>query len=314
VRNVAALLLMLLLVTACSTTRTAKPLEGREIPYDGSPIPADLWTAAMVPEKPSQLRTTIWPLPTTFGFRRFWVNPKDGTANSLRVSLGSLWMLILPYRAEITLAQYDGPDAKPTGFRSLKWNPFFTRARNEGEFQFAGMRFKSNGVPVFYSNSKTDFENGAWAMQARLKQGLWLLGPTQLGLAEGLSARYGGKEGRFQNQAKVFAPLYLGGPGSWLWLTTDVRLGNTNLEGAPNGLRFRGNGPVFGLGGYLFGSNISGNRSSNFRHVVLGLLWHDVNTRVDGKLETSRHGPLWSGFGWGHRDGRFRLRFLWFSI
>jgi len=317
-----SVLLVGLALNGCVTNSGKRKLDNQSLPVSGEPIPKALWDDLTQDDsgKPAggttYRRAHDWTIPTVLVRRWFHTGNEGKSLSATRIEYFSLLSLILPFHGGLKRYDYNAPDSEPIADRWLHWNPFWTSAGGKGDLAIGKLEVDSAGIPLLYASTGVDSESSDYAVRLRVRQSLWLFGPGYvrargpelLTFGPGRNPESGFKEDFFRGYFPVGIRAFM------LWVSYDARLRSGGGNNGAVRYHFTGHGPIAGFGGYFFGSKREGEDHSNFRHVVLGALWHDVVTRRSGELKTSRHGPLWSAFGWGHRDGKFNVRLFWLPI
>jgi hypothetical protein len=333
----------LLVLSGCQSSSRTSFFRENAPPRDGVVLPVDFWEkveeAKTRTERPDRrlgsTDTRIWLLPFNINTRSVSIGDDGSGMDVVHVTWNDIGVPVLlftlPWRVKFRQYHYEEGSLHPTGFRSLTWSPFVFEDRAIGSVD-KRLRIKGSGLPLLYSNLKVDLKDRAEndIVKLRGSTSLMTLGPSYMTIEQRVPHD---KETSGTQSVYMAAPLFLGGwPGLMLW--SDYR-----IAAKPTGDRFTGHGPLFGLLGYFaakrgggyfimspenprteedseFQYEVFKRDSESVRLLLMGLLWHDYSRRdfETGQVNSSRHGPLWSAFGWGRKNGRFKVRFLWIPI
>jgi hypothetical protein len=338
------LLLCCVLLAGCAGKIRSTYFKSNPVPYDGKELPDGFWKdlqthdAATIPAGKA-------PPPERASDRNFWVLPLQLNLRSVTVSqdrkhvnvdqlvwndlLSPVILTSLPLRLKYRGYSYKEGSNLPTGFREFTWSPFLVEDRMIGDVD-KKLRIKGGGLPllgtkIHASNEGNAEVNYADAFDLRALASLWTLGPAYAKIE--MQQMIDDKPTTVT--AYGAAPLLLAGaPGLMLWTDYKVRDGRGGYATA--------HGPALGSLGYFAAKNmdraiteivkdeVTGNETTkvippdpNVRRFLLGgLLWHSYvkRDRETQALDKSRHGPLWTMFGWGHKDGRFNVRLFFLRI
>jgi hypothetical protein len=316
----ALLVLAASLGTGCVSKNRAEIFkEEVKAPTNGRKLSPDAWDKFAAQDEKRRLtsgRTSFWLLPFSLYVHDFSVARNREVATSKNVAWNDLSTPILfttlPLRFSYREYEYTKGNLEPVSKTSVSWNLFWASASTKGEPNT--VRFKAKGIPLFYafasaSDPKRDFK-------LSVNNVLWTLGPAWL--------KIDGKNGDQQQKGYFGAPLLLGGMlGGILW-------GDHHIQSNGNQSSL-GHGPLFGFLGYwkqtapwlVYPEAKAGEDAPKpevkgrqcMSGALLGILWSQYTRRDEaGKIDKSRNGPLWTMFGWSHRDGKFAVKFLWIPI
>lgn len=310
------------LSTGCVSKSRAEIFKSEvKAPSNGAKLEPGAWDKFAEQDAKRNLgstRTAFWFLPFDLYVKDFHVAKDRESARSKNFSWNDLSTPILfttlPLRFAYSEYRYEKGREEPVSENGFHWTLFWAQSRSKGKP--TSLRLKAHGVPLFFGD--VGFEDRDRDIDVSFTHILWTLGPAWLRVHA---------DNDTQKQKGYFAaPFLLGGIcGTVLWSDYQVRTDEKNLA--------LGHGPLFGFAGYWkqempyyeFETKedpekgkeevrfIAGSQSVS--GAVLGILWSQYTRRdLDGKIEKSRNGPLWSAFGWSHRDGKFAVRFLWIPI
>lgn len=322
---------MALLASGCVSTQNPKALQDVTTPRGGKIDPA-VWTAVDAAQPNDRLRKSAmayWLLPLQFSMRNFQIANDHSEARYQSFVWNDLgtFILLLPVRIRFEETFYNRETNEPIGERGIVLHPFYAKDWNKGATT-EGVELKAKGVPLFFSDVKISDQRNEkgkiFGTKFRSTAVLWTLGPYYL---RSVGTTPDGRE----QKVTVAMPLMLGGfLGSLVWLDLDARVTQDPATLAAHG-------PLFGLLGHVYikepqyrplaeGEPEAEQRMAFSRRQVLtgyrtnrmvlgGLLWQDVQRKtVDGEVTDSRHGILWSAFGWGEKENKGKVRFLWIPI
>lgn len=318
----AAALALPLLLTACVSRFQSQELRSTEIGYRGDPLPQEVWTKSAEKLEAEKARraespkgrlhkgsSTTWLLPGFFQHRQLEVEPTEATVyRGTWADLLTPLLISLPLRLNYQEHYYTPGQAEPVGSQTVYWTPIWANSVKEGTPP-TRREYDASGLPLLWSTFRLRDNQRPWQVKGFTT--LWSLGTMSM---KGRDPKW---EGYFT------APLLLGGlPGAALW--SDARVKFREKADDTVTARFEWHGPAMGFLGYQDyrgpedfdpeeGTTSAVTRSR--RLVFGGLLWYDGTRRDEaGKVVKAAHGPLWSAFGWGEKDGRRTVRLFGFSI
>ena len=310
-----------LLLASCVQRFQSDQLRDVDVSYKGGPLPKQMWEesekklAAEKEKKASEPTgrlfkgsSTSWILPGFFQYRQLLVEPEEATTHrGSWVDLLSPMFLSLPLCINYQEHYYAPNSTESQGSRSITWSPIWANAVKEGTVD-RGREFQASGVPLLWSTFRV--RDNHRPLQVSGFTTLWSLG----------TASIHGKDPKWEGY--FTAPLLLGGLiGSAVWSDACIKVHGS--EGAAP-VRAEWHGPFMGFLGYQSYRGPEdfdpekGTASSVTRARKLalgGLIWYD-GSRYDekGALVKSAHGPLWTLFGWGVKDGKKHARVFGISI
>lgn len=317
-------LLGAVVLAGCTTSQRSREFAEVRLPGGGEPIEQEVWLAAEAAPPQTNLggsTSTIWALPLNFHQAVFKVNPNLETATRSSLTWNDLLLpgFFLPVRLRYTEFAYDRNQAEPVAARRAIWTPFWAWTSKSGEDVW-GSELTMRGIPLLFGQFSRKGSEGM-PLDITVTHTLWTLGPFVAKL------QWPDEDGVDQTRRGYFAtPLLLTGlPGTILWSDYYFRDSRTSQMG---------HGPLWGLLGYTHNSRITHRplprmpgeepdaeqgveEIRSFSRLVLGgILWSDRSERVvkTGSTIESAHGPLWGMFGWGKKNDRFRVRFLFIPI
>lgn len=306
----------------CSSASRADLFKNRETtaPHNGRSLDPGAWEKFETVDSKRRLsssHTTFWFLPFQFSVHDFHVSKDRDKAVSRNVMWNDistpLLLTALPFHFAFSEYQYEKGSDAPISKSGFRWTLLWANTESRGKE--TDFKFRAKGIPLFYafvSARSTEKD-----MKLSFNHSLWTLGPALLRLKTSDPIN-GGRRGYF------FTPLLLGGAlGGILWTDHYVVAEDQRLS--------LGHGPLFGPLGYWKQRSewVSYKPSENKDEpptkevkgiqsqsgVLLGILWSQYERRdLNGKIDKSRYGPLWTMFGWSHREGRLAIKFLWVPI
>jgi hypothetical protein len=290
-----ALGLVLLLCSAgCAFDKSSTQFSAHQPPRIGEPLPAHYWDEVGPAAGKSGYSGSAWLLP-------FWVSGEFSTiaadaesttsTNFAVVNPGFVALPWLPLwvSAQTQLDRKDGVRATSR----MTWTPLSTSTEDAG-WPADEPALRASGFPLLYSRICYGIAAGADQFDAHAI--LWSLGPAW--------GRVDLKDNdRFMN-GWFFIPLSVAGLGAMVWSSGEIDTQDEELTV---------HGPLQGYLGYR--SSIDHIAGDSTRLLVAGALWFDSADAVDSDeaLDT-RHGPLWSMFGWGRSDGEPAIYVLWIPV
>lgn len=311
-----------LLLASCVSRFQSEPLRNVEISYKGGPLPKQVWEesekklAAEKEKKASEPAgklykgsSTSWILPGVFQYRQLLAQPDE--ANTHRgqwIDVLSPLFLSLPLCINYQEHYYAPNSPEPLGSRTVYWTPIWANSIKEGTVD-RGREFEASGVPLLWSTFRVRDNNRPWQVSGFTS--LWSFGP--------MSLRGKGP----QLDGYFTAPVLLGGLiGSALWSDSRIHMRGKG-ENAGTG-RLEWHGPLMGFLGYQSyrgpedfdpeeGTTSSVMRSR--RLVLGGLAWYDASRSDEkGNVVDATHGPIWSMFGWGTKNGKNITKVFWIPV
>ena len=300
-------------------------------PAAGEPVPASFWTEASVRGAPAEgsaqdgdwtgFETSFWLLPTWVSGRHTSTPPQADSVTDSEfqfLDLGVICFPFLPLWLDIDtqLVRRSGERAES----ATTWTPLWTVSRSTG-WPADARRASARGVPLVYGWVEYGREGEEPAFE--MHNVLWTLGPAWLRIdwPETGEPRFGlAADGTLHAHGWAFSPLLLGGPGAWLWTSSEIE--DDALDRVVHG-------PLDGWLGYrsVLEHNPPGaywtppsavptdsGISVSTRRVIGGALWYDSETTVYDETTEARHGPLWGLFGWGHAGAEPVIYLFWFPI
>lgn len=279
--------------------------------------PPEFWGSMKAGDGRTARSSSNWMLPLWAKDRQVAL-AEDGKAVTTRAwsafNLGLGFTPLLPFyfaADEARFAQSGG-----VAHSSIAWTPLYATGSSEGTATIA-----ASGVPLFYGRLQVARDD----LNVDLHQVLWSIGP--------LWAHSSLNRSDARVVASQFTPLELLGFGRWLWLSETIE-GSDGREVA--------HGPLCGGLGYLksegrrqpnpiddeLGAMLREARAtttaaeppengpiSNSELWLGGILWCSLtDTSGSGQEVAGRHGPLWTMFGYGRKDGRNRILLFWIPI
>lgn len=318
----------MLAMTACKGGGRTQELDGVRLPYGGRPMTAKVWEAVDKADEKQPIAESyrfIWPIPLEVVNRTTVVaRTKDKSQNSRLIwnDLATpLLVTFLPLRIDYSRYVYDRAHEMPTGKQHLYWNLFWAGSSESGDIG-SDLRMHAAGVPLFYGAMRVERIQAKQLLD--FHQVLWTLGPAWM--------RFHGEGPGGAGHGYFVTPLLLGGAlGTAVWTDYHIDAPEAKLEG---------HGPLAGFLGYWclkaektrlnpeaaehVGPPSPGEKAPDTmiaegtrtkRLIIGGLLWHDfVDRDTKGVVQDSGHGPLWSAFGWGKKNGKFAVRVLFIPI
>ncbi|MEO8376347.1 MAG: hypothetical protein ABI579_01645 [Candidatus Sumerlaeota bacterium] len=307
--------------TGCSSVGRADLFKNKEAkaPINGGKLDAGSWDKFATVDAKRNLKsskTTFWLLPFTLSVHDFGVSDERDKAVSRNVMwndiLTPLLLTTLPLHFSYSEYQYTKDGLEPVSKAGFRWTLLWAQSENHG--QETDFKFRAKGIPLFYAYVSA--KNPQKKVSLSFNHSLWTLGPALLRMD--IDDKLQKQKGYF------FAPLLLGGAlGGVLWTDYYVI--------AADDRRAMGHGPLFGALGFWKQRSqwvnyipaeakdapptkeVKGTQSTS--GVLLGILWTQYERRdLEGKIDKSRYGPLWTMFGWSHRDGKLAVKFLWIPI
>ncbi|MBI1291791.1 hypothetical protein GC173_11190 [bacterium] len=350
----ALMALVLGMLVGCSVNDRTSLYEAVELPRHGEALPPEFWPAYDASPRTSNKEkksshasdqgadddtdlVKMWGVPIPFNlFVKVADVKKSKRTGQDELSILSLrWhdlsvpglLPSLPFIFNYRMSTYGREKAEPIRALSIWWNPFSTGIRSKGYQE--GKIARIGGFPLLFTHlhipadirgEKPEHNNNT-----RISGFLSLhtLGPANLRL-ETVKPHY--RDSTY-SLVRLTTPLLLGGVlGPTLWSSFDLRDKNPVSPGKRKSFEISGHGPLFGMAGYMGWRKVTetmgdGAKPARFTRVnarilLFGLLWNDYNKRDEktGKLLKSRHGPLWTMFGWGSEKGWFRVRLFGIPI
>ncbi|MCC6547463.1 hypothetical protein IT570_09880 [Candidatus Sumerlaeota bacterium] len=323
-RAIAALAMFSLAVlslASCSSVSRADLFKNKEAkaPINGRALEPDAWEKFATVDQKRNLRsskTGFWLLPFTLSVHDFAVSPNRDAAVNRNVMwndlLTPLLLTTLPLHFSYSEYQYEKGIAEPVSKTGFRWTLLWAQTESRGKE--TDFKFRAKGIPLFYAFVSA--RNPGKKVNLSFNHSLWTLGPALL--------RMDVDEKLQKQKGYFFAPLLLGGAlGGVVW--TDYYVVARDEKTA------MGHGPLFGALGFWKQrsqwvsyteaakkdeppiAEVKGTQSVS--GVLLGILWSQYERRdMEGRIDKSRYGPLWTMFGWSHRDGKFAVKFLWLPI
>ncbi len=299
-------------------------LEDVPIP-NGGKMSERVWDAAddQPESRPvSYSNSTMWLLPLNFSTRQFTVQSDRETAHYRNVTWNDLGPMIftLPLRIRVADYIYKRGTERPVASRGVVMTPFWVQKFDKGDFG-DDKEFYGFGVPLLFAT--LGLKDGE-TLNTKFFSSLWSLGPFMFKMENTV--------GRTYQKQYLAAPLLFGSWGGLLWIDIDFL---REIDGDTN-QRIVAHGPLLGLLGFWYqksdkiyvtsAEDVANDRAEEEGEVKIvgeeaqrlilgGLLWQDsMDWDANDELTDARHGPLWTMFGWGKKDGRNTLRLFWIPI
>lgn len=307
--------LLLLMLSGCSTIGGSQRFpQNVEIPGGGGPIEPGLWQGAEQ-YGPGSLPTRYWIVRWFFPTSIYNKTASFESDSRLRVSR-TLYqdllfpIFLVPMQFKTSHYIYDKSQSEPVAGDWVSWNVFWA---DEGQVGggIPGREVSAAGVPLFFGIAKTrdrEQTNMMW-------NSLWSLGPAfySVNVTPSQQEVLGSQARPREASISIFCPVALGGiPGLVLW--TDLTIERSTAEGTN---RMEAHGPLGGSLGMLQARTKTNKSDELLRLVMFGALWYDKKEYVDTEEEQrdfAAHGPLWSMFGWGRKDGKNAVRLFFVPI
>ncbi len=318
--------------TGCATKMVTDDFPDQErISYDGGFVSTYVWENAdsFDAENPPRKEwrfTWLLPLNIYQKLAEFESSHKLAVRKNTYNGLG-FPLLFLPLRYSSQESLYGHEDVYPIHRARTEWNLLYAKSRVSEDWPEGRPSLYAQGYPLFFSKG-TLRDLGTYSGRRSDVTGwqtLWSIGPAYLKYKSREADR---SEPRNEQRATVGMPLALGGfLGTILWLDTDaVDHKEYTRE------RLQVHGPLFGMLGFFRTDTqsrwnqvpeMSGEddpRRLGYREysqgLLAGLLWYDHGTEYVALPETenSGHGPIWSMFGWGRKNGEQTIRVFWIPI
>jgi hypothetical protein len=322
-------------LTGCSFGNGPEFLRRYERPAPGKQVPESFWTAAS-DEEASTVRvgtndsarredwdafeTSFWLLPTWFSGRRTSTPPQADSVVDTEFQFLDLGVVCIPF-FPLWLST-DTQRVERSGERAesgMTWTPLWT-VNGATNWPADEPRASARGVPLLYGWVEYGREGEEPVFE--MHNVLWTLGPAWLRVdwPETGEPRIGlAADGELHPRGWAFSPLLLGGPGAWLWTSSEIEDDKLDhsMHGPLNGwLGYRSTLEHEPAGVFWIPPSASSPaRPSRFsRRIVAGALWYDSEEIVGGVVSKARHGPLWGVFGWGQSSARPVIYLLWFPV
>lgn len=311
-----------LVLALCGCVRSDGPLALHSFdPDDGPPDPAFWQRAAEVKAGEKARHASVWLLPFWSSDREVQLGADGNDVRSRGWSVFNLGLGLTPLLPLYFSIRDHRWDREGDGAHcSLTWTPLWATGSSEGD---CGAMLDASGVPLFYGRlhivaPDVGLTTDVWHY-------LWSIGPL---MADSKLDRPG-----LTATSRVFVPLELIGFGTLLWTsrTTESAAG-----------RMLQHGPIGGWLGYVESDGervgnliddevervlhpdaeapppmppVPGPYRPHLRLMLGGILWSGFyDTDESGAEVTGRHGPLWTMFGYGTKDGRSRVLVFWIPI
>ncbi len=305
--------------------------DGERISHNGGFVSTYAWENADSFERETPPRkewnfTWLLPLNIYQKMAEFEGTHKLATSKNTYNGLG-FPLLFLPLRFSSQENLYSRADTYPKHRSRTEWNLAYASSSVSEDWPKDRPTLHAKGLPLFFSKG-TLRDLGTQSgrrTDAAGWQTLWSIGPAYMKFKSREADR---SNPRDEQRVTAGMPLALGGfLGTILWLDADA----TNHREYSRE-RLQVHGPLFGMLGFfrtqkgtrwnMVPETSGEDDPRRFGHeeyskgLIAGLLWYDQGSKYTALPETenSGHGPVWSMFGWGRKNGEPTIRIFWIPI
>lgn len=308
----AALIAATALGAASCTTRGGHPqLAALDPPRPGQNLPEEEWKLQEGRKSSGAMSSLVWMVPNMATLKSWRFDAASQNAEYMKVNyfdFGILSAFIAPFYASADVRAYsrEGGEVGRSGFT---WTPLWASTKRGPKDRVPEL--SASGIPLLWSDIDLEGERE----KVNIDTYIWTAGPSIVRGSVDMSKSEMAEEGAEAISAKGWAVVPVtafGLPGLLAWASLNVEV--------TDGTGLTMHGPIFGTLGYYrrtgreaYGEDVEARRTVT--NLVWGILWHrSALRRGDGEVVDSRNGILWGMFGWGHKNGAKRLRFLWLPI